>query len=106
MDSVLLDLDLIDLHVPVAVAYLQDPLPSGELDLLLDLRLHLVPHCQRIKAHRPGLRNRLPVQGIDVPEKLHLLFLVEPDVQFHDRVHGYLPHLPVGIRLQFHIPVH
>ena len=46
------------------------------------------------------------VQGIDVPEKLHLLFLVEPDVQFHDRVHGYLPHLPVGIRLQFHIPVH
>ena len=104
MDPVLPDLHLVDLHIPVSMAHLKDPLSPGELYLLLELCPRLVPDRQRIKTCSACLRDHFPVQSIEVAQKLHLFLLIEPDI--HDRVHGDLPQLPVGIRLQLQIPVH
>ena len=106
MDPIILNLHLVDLHGPVTVADLQDPLFSGKPDFFLNFCLHLIPHCQRIKAHRPCLRNHLTIQRIEISQELHLLLLIKPDVQLQDSIHCDLPHLPVGIRLQFQIPVY
>ena len=58
-----------------------------------------------VKDRLTSVQNNFPVCGIQILQKLQLLFLIKAHIQLNDRVHGKLPHLPVVIRLFLQITV-
>ena len=87
------------------MADLQHPGVCFHLHILRNPAFSEIAGQDPVKDRLAGVQHNFPVRGIQILQKLQLLFLIKAYIQLNDRVDGKLPHLPIVIRLFLQVTV-